>query len=139
MLGVTATNYHAPYCSALDFPRMHRFWDITELVLSVILLLSKGDQATLARVNHRLWEIAITEIWSSVPDFRYFMFLLPPKLRERSKDIEVGQTLLKFKSMCFDLIVPLVINPSTFSHMRRIRSGSAHPSFPNYQDTSLQD
>ncbi|KAG9046514.1 hypothetical protein FS837_004264 [Tulasnella sp. UAMH 9824] len=59
---------------------MPDFWYITELVHMVVLYLSQSDQASLARVNRRLWAIAVTEIWSSVPDFRNFFLLLPTDL-----------------------------------------------------------
>ncbi|KAG8920398.1 hypothetical protein FRC01_000764 [Tulasnella sp. 417] len=59
---------------------MPNFWDIPELVQIVVLSLSKSDQASLAGVNRRLWPIAATEVWRSVPDSRYFFLLLPADL-----------------------------------------------------------
>ncbi|KAG8922457.1 hypothetical protein FRC01_014003 [Tulasnella sp. 417] len=67
---------------------MPNFWDIPELVHSVVSFLSKSDQASLARVNRQLWLMAVPEIWRAVPDFRYFFLLLPADLCLWSSDIE---------------------------------------------------
>ncbi|KAG8967006.1 hypothetical protein FRC05_002320 [Tulasnella sp. 425] len=99
-------------------PIMHRFWEITELVLSVIHLLSKGDQARLARVNHRLGKIAITEIWSDVPDVRYFFFLFPPDLCLWSRHVESYPAALRrpIRTSDWDRLVLCSQNTKTLQH-----------------------
>ncbi|KAG8920400.1 hypothetical protein FRC01_000766 [Tulasnella sp. 417] len=74
---------------------MPNFWDIPELINIVLLSLSKRDQASLAGVNRRLWPIAATEIWRSVPDSRCFLRLLPTNICLWSSETESYPTSLR--------------------------------------------
>ncbi|KAG8922458.1 hypothetical protein FRC01_014004 [Tulasnella sp. 417] len=86
---------------------MPNFWDIPELVHIVVLFLSKRDQASLAGVNRRLWPIAVTEIWRSVPDSHCFLRLLPADLCLGSSDTESYPTLLRreIRASDFDRLI----------------------------------
>ncbi|KAG8956461.1 hypothetical protein FRC00_004910 [Tulasnella sp. 408] len=57
--------------------KMHPLWETRDVVLEVLPLLPKADQARIARVNTALWEMAIPWIWRDVPNIRYIFQLLP--------------------------------------------------------------
>ncbi|KAG9046518.1 hypothetical protein FS837_004268 [Tulasnella sp. UAMH 9824] len=65
---------------------MHPLWETRDVVLEVVSLLPKADQARIARVNTALWEIAIPWIWRDVPNIRYIFQLLPLDLWNETID-----------------------------------------------------
>ncbi|KAG8920399.1 hypothetical protein FRC01_000765 [Tulasnella sp. 417] len=88
---------------------MPNFWHIPELVHLVVSFLSKSDQASFARVNRRLWLIAVLEIWRAVPDLRYFFLLLPADLCLWSSGSEVGELSKPIFAAC-----PLTLPPQSY-------------------------
>ncbi|KAG8921602.1 hypothetical protein FRC01_000173 [Tulasnella sp. 417] len=73
---------------------MHFFWEVPELVSEVISLLPRQDQARLARVNSRVWEIAIPHIWSDVPNIQYLFKLFPHDLWNNVEEPTTSPPLL---------------------------------------------
>lgn len=53
-----------------------RVWSIPELVVMILELLSRSDQASMASLSQRLWEIAITFVWASLSSTRRQTHLL---------------------------------------------------------------
>lgn len=45
-------------------------WSIPELVLLILELLGRHDQASMAVVSQRLWKLAIPYVWASLSDVR---------------------------------------------------------------------
>lgn len=106
----SAFDFHlrtTPKYLVLRPPAMNKFWEIQELLLSILEHLGRGDRARMAQVCRYFWSTALPMVWQTLPLPHDNRPLWPFLLEDTEHNEAEGDTFPQMAD------APLKVSPTT--------------------------